>query len=63
MRFKKVIAKLNLNPEHRAHDPRKTFVTRCKKAMVDEFALKEMIGHSIKDITESTYTERDLEWL
>lgn len=63
VRFKKVIATLNLNPEHRAHDPRKTFVTRCKKAMVDEFALKEMIGHSIKDITESTYTERDLEWL
>lgn len=62
-RFKKVIQSLNLNPEHRPHDPRKTFVTRCKKASVDEFALKEFIGHSIKDITESTYTERDLEWL
>ena len=44
-------------------DPRKTFITRCKKANVDEFALKEMVGHSIRDITESTYTERDLEWL
>lgn len=62
-RFKKVIKALNLNPEHRPHDPRKTFVTRCKKANVDEFALKEFIGHSVKDITESTYTERDLEWL
>ncbi|WP_432629028.1 tyrosine-type recombinase/integrase [Brotaphodocola sp.] len=62
-RFKKVIAQLGLNPEHRAHDPRMTFITRCKKAGVDEYALKEMVGHSIQDITESTYTVRDLEWL
>ena len=62
-RVDKVIAQLHLNPEHRAHDPRKTFITRCKKAGVDEYALKEMVGHSIKDITESTYTVRDLEWL
>lgn len=62
-RFDKVTAQLQLNPDHRAHDPRKTFITRCKKAGVDEYALKEMVGHSIKDITESTYTVRDLEWL
>lgn len=62
-RFKKVINQLGLNPEHRPHDPRMTFVTRCKKAGVDEYALKEMIGHTIEDITESTYTIRDVEWL
>ena len=62
-RFKKVITQLGLNPEHRPHDPRMTFITRCKKAGVDEYALKEMVGHSIKDITESTYTVRDVEWL
>lgn len=62
-RFEKVIAQLHLNPKHRAHDPRTTFVTRCKKAGVDEYALKEMVGHSIRDITESTYTVRDVEWL
>ena len=62
-RFNKIMEALDLNPEHRPHDPRKTFITRCKKANVDEFALKEMVGHSIRDITESTYTERDLEWL
>lgn len=62
-RFKKAIKELNLNPDHRPHDPRKTFITRCKKAKVDEYALKEMVGHSIKDITESTYTVRDVEWL
>ncbi len=30
---------------------------------MDEYALKEMVGHSIQDITESVYTIRDLEWL
>lgn len=62
-RFKKVVTELHLNPEHRPHDPRNTFSTRCKKAGVDEYSLKKMMGHNIKDITESTYTERDLEWL
>lgn len=62
-RFKKVITQLNLNPEHRAHDPRNTFITNGKKAKMDEYALKEMVGHSVKDITESVYTLRDLEWL
>ena len=62
-RFAKVIAQLQLNPKHRAHDPRITFITRCKKAGVDEYALKEMVGHSIQDITESVYTVRDVEWL
>lgn len=62
-RFGKVVAALGLNPEHRPHDPRKTFITRAKKAGVDEYALKHMVGHSIQDITESTYTQRDIEWL
>ena len=48
---------------HQPHDPRKTFVTMCKNANVDEYALKRMVGHSIKDITESVYTERTVEWL
>lgn len=62
-RFKKVIDQLGLNPKHRAHDPRNTFITNGKKAKMDEYALKEMVGHSVKDITESVYTLRDLEWL
>ena len=62
-RFDKTIARLNLNPDHRPHDPRMTFSTRCKRANVDEYALKEMMGHNIKDITESVYTIRDVEWL
>lgn len=62
-RFEKVINQLHLNSDHRPHDPRTTFITRGKKAKMDEYALKEMVGHSIQDITESTYTVRDLEWL
>ncbi len=62
-RFIDVIKTLKLNPEHRAHDPRKTFITRAKKAGMDEYALKRIVGHNIQDITESTYTDRDIEWL
>lgn len=62
-RFNKVIETLQLDSKHRPHDPRKTFITNAKKAGVDEYSLKRMAGHRIEDITESVYTERDLEWL
>ena len=62
-RFDKVINTLGLNAEHRAHDPRKTFITRAKKAGINDNAIKKIVGHSIADITEATYTDRDLEWL
>lgn len=62
-RFDKVIAALELNPLHRPHDPRMTFITKAKKNGVDEYALKAIVGHKIQDITESTYTVRDIEWL
>lgn len=62
-RFDKVIATLNLHPDHRAHDPRKHFITMAKKYHVDDFAIKRIVGHSISDITEKIYTERDLSWL
>ncbi|WP_147357514.1 hypothetical protein [Enterocloster lavalensis] len=62
-RFDKVIQELHMNPHHRPHDPRITFVTMAKKSEVDEYAIKAMVGHMVKDITESTYTVRDIEWL
>lgn len=62
-RFAKVLEYLKLNPEHRPHDPRKTFVTLAKKYNVDEYAIKRIVGHSIDDLTEKVYTERDIEWL
>ena len=62
-RYKKIIEQLKLNPEHRAHDPRKHFITMAKKAKLDEYAIKYIVGHSINDITERDYTERDIQWL
>lgn len=62
-RFIKIIEALRLNPEHRAHDPRKDFTTRLKRAGADEYAVKRLIGHEIDDTTEKYYTERDVEWL
>ena len=52
-----------MNPLHHPHDPRMTFVTMAKKSEVDEYAIKAMVSHMVKDITESTYTVRDIEWL
>lgn len=62
-RFEKLRDALNLNPEHRPHDPRMHFVTMAKEAKVDEYAIKRIVGHKIKDLTESVYTARSIEWL
>lgn len=62
-RFEKIVKKLELNPDHRAHDGRVQFSTMAKRYNVDEYALKYMMGHKINDITENTYTKRKPEWL
>lgn len=62
-RFAKIMDALKFRDDHRPHDPRKTFITMAKKADVDEYVIKRLIGHRITDITEGTYTERDIEWL
>lgn len=62
-RFDKVMAALKLNPEHRPHDPRMTFITMAKKAGIDPLVVKRLAGHRINDVTEAVYTVRDLEWL
>ena len=62
-RYKKVIKELGLNDKHSPHDPRKQFVTMCKAAGVDEYAIKRMAGHAISDLTERVYTERSVDWL
>ena len=61
--FIKTLAELNINPDHKLHDPRVTFVTLCKKYNVNEYAIKYMAGHSIQDLTEQVYTKRDFTWL
>lgn len=62
-RFSKVMKHLGLNPEHRPHDPRVHFTTQAKRYHVDEYVLKLLVGHKIKDVTEKYYTKRDIEWL
>ena len=58
-----LVKKLGLNPQHRPHDGRFHFVTMAKKYNVDEYAIKYIIGHSIKDLTELIYTKRETAWL
>ena len=62
-RVDKVVYDLKLNPLHRPHDGRNTFISMCKNAGVDEYAIKKMVGHEIYDITEKVYTQRDPQWL
>lgn len=62
-RTEALVDALELNPDHRAHDGRNTFITMCKNAGVDEYAIKKMVGHEIYDITEKVYTKRDPQWL
>lgn len=57
------VKELNLNPAHTGHDGRVHFVTSAKKAEVDEYALKRIIGHYISDLTERVYTARSTDWL
>lgn len=60
--FNDLMERLNIK-NHRPHDPRKTFVTLAKRFGIDEYAIKRIVGHKIKDVTEAIYTERDISWL
>ena len=62
-RVDKIIEQLELNPDHRAHDGRIQFATMAGDAKMNEYAVKRIMGHKIKDITENTYTKRKREWL
>lgn len=61
--FERIMNRLDLNPEHRPHDCRKTFITMAKSSSMDEYAIKRIVGHKISDVTESVYTERPISWL
>lgn len=61
--FGKAVTRYKLNPNHRPHDCRKHFVTIAKRYGVDEYVIKRIVGHSIKDLTERVYTDRDIKWL
>lgn len=61
--YESIVKELELNPEHKAHDGRAHFATMAKKYNMDEYAIKRIMGHSIKDLTERVYTTRDIAWL
>ena len=42
------------------YDGRHTFITMMKKVDANDYILKRIVGHSIKDITENGYTHRDV---
>jgi len=50
---------LQLNPDHRPHDARKTFVTLAKEYNMDEYAIKRIVGHKVKDITEAVTRKKN----
>lgn len=62
-RFNKVIERLNFSTELSPHCTRHTFITKAKSKEVsmNEYILKLIVGHEIKDITENIYTHRTLE--
>ena len=57
-RFKKVMDKCKLSG-YTPHCTRYTFITKAKNCYVDEYAIKMIVGHEIKDLTEKVYTVRD----
>ena len=61
--LKEIVVQLDLNLNHKPHDGRAHFITQAKKYQMDEYALKRIVGHEIRDITESVYTTRDIYWL
>lgn len=60
-RFNKVMNRFEM--KHHPHETRHTFITKAKKAGMDEYILKRIVGHSIPDITENVYTHREFEEL
>lgn len=58
-RFKKVM--LAVNMKHTPHETRHTFITQAKNCKMNEYILKKIIGHEIRDITEAVYTHRGID--
>ena len=62
-RFNKVMDTLKFRKDLTPHYTRHTFITCAKKADINEYILKMIVGHKIKDLTEHVYTHRELEEL
>lgn len=60
-RWKKIMEQLGL--EHKPHDCRHTFATMMDNADANKLAIKRIMGHASKDITDKVYTHKDIEQL
>ena len=59
--FRPILTKLDMN--HTPHDCRHTFITLMTAAKADPVALRQIVGHEGKDITEKVYTHLPVEVL
>ena len=64
-RFNKVIKASELNPQHRPHDTRHTFISRWKAQdlQLNEHILNLIVGHEDDSLSEKVYTHRTKEEL
>ena len=60
-RFRKIMKALDMN--HTPHETRHTFITRAKDCNMNEYALKKIVGHEVRDVTEKIYTHRTINTL
>ena len=60
-RFDKVMTALNM--KHTPHETRHTFITQAKHCKVNDYILKIIVGHEIRDVTEKVYTHRAIDEL
>jgi integrase len=49
-----------INADHRFHDTRHTFITRCHEQRLDDLTVKKIVGHSPDGITAKVYTHIEL---
>ena len=59
--YMKVMKKYNL--KYSMHDARNTFATLGKEASMKPTAVKKIMGHKMKDLTDDVYTHESVEYL
>lgn len=59
--FKKTMEQLEM--KHKPHDCRHTFATLMDNADANKLAIKRIMGHASKDITDKVYTHKDIQQL
>lgn len=45
-----------LSEEHRFHDTRHTFISKCHELGIDDLSIKRIVGHTSNSITDNVYT-------